>query len=59
MKKLSLVVFLGVVVGLGFRVYAEPQQARPQQAQPQQAQRVPAATQAPAMAVGHTTASLH
>jgi hypothetical protein len=66
MKKLSLVVFLGVVVGLGFRVYAEPQQAR------QQAQTVPAAKQAstgaiapkpaspqPALAVGHSPASLH
>ncbi len=45
MKRLSLVVVSAIVLGLGFRVYAEQQ--------PPLAQRVPAAAQAPAMAVGH------
>ena len=37
MKKLSLVVFLGMVIGLGFRVYAEPQQPVSPKSAPQQA----------------------
>ncbi len=45
MKRLSLVVVSAIVLGLGFRVYAEQR--------PPLAQRVPAAAQAPAMAVGH------
>ena len=47
MKKLSLVVFFGMVVALGFRVYAE------------QPQRVPVASPTPAMAVGHASTTLH
>jgi len=45
MKQLSLVVFLGMVLGLGFRVYAEPQRA--------------ASVAGPAMAVGHATTALN
>ena len=45
MKQLSLVVFFGMVLGLGFRVYAEPQRA--------------ASVAGPAMAVGHTTTALN
>ena len=45
MKQLSLVVFFGMVLGLGFRVYAEPQRA--------------ASVAGPAMAVGHATTALH
>ena len=65
MKKLLLVVVLGMVIGVGFRVYAESQQPVPQGAQPQRApqpqtpQRVPAASPAPAMAAGHARASVH
>ncbi len=45
MKQLSLVVFFGMVLGLGFRVYAEPQRA--------------ASVAGPAMAVGHATTALN
>ena len=45
MKQLSLVVFFGIVLGLGFRVYAEPQRA--------------ASVAGPAMAVGHATTALN
>jgi len=55
MKKLSLVVFVGLIAGLGFRVYAEPQSSAPKSAQEAgaSAPRTPAAVTAPAMAVGH------
>jgi mono/diheme cytochrome c family protein len=59
MKNWSLVVVLGMGMGLGFRVYAEQQPSRA----PQVHQRVPAASQAtgsaPALAVGHTPASTY
>ena len=67
MKKLSLVVFLGMVVGLGFRVYAEPP-ASPASASVAEGRSgaiapKPAHQQAgaggPAMAVGHAPATLH
>ena len=45
MKQLSLVVFFGMVLGLGFRVYAEPQRA--------------ASVAGPALAVGHATTALN
>ncbi|MSO51963.1 MAG: DUF1592 domain-containing protein [Acidobacteria bacterium] len=45
MKQLSLVVFFGMVMGLGFRVYAEPQRA--------------ASVAGPALAVGHATTALN
>jgi len=60
MKKLSLVVFIGLVAGLGFRVSAEQSAAaRAPKPAPQQAgasvtaPRTPVAASAPAMAVGH------
>ena len=56
MKKLSLVVFLGMVVGLGFRVYAEPQAAAP--APSSKPATAPVRTGAPAMAVGHPNTAL-
>ncbi len=50
MKKLSLVVFFGLLVGLGLRVYAESQQQPPQQ------QRVPVAAPASGSAAGRSAA---
>ncbi|MGE0865135.1 MAG: DUF1592 domain-containing protein [Vicinamibacterales bacterium] len=59
MKKLSLVVLIGVVVGFGFRAYAEQQSASTAEsrvaaaaAKPAQ-QPKPAAASGPAMAIGH------
>ncbi len=63
MKKLSLVVFFGLVVGLGFRAYAEQQSASVADGRSGATAPKPAQQQAgaggPAMAVAHTPASIH